>query len=59
VTGAALGVAAGAWGAVLIDLHCEMTDPLHVLLGHMLPVVLLAITGTLVARSVLAIRART
>jgi hypothetical protein len=57
-TGAALGASAGAWGAVLIDWHCELTDPRHVLLGHVLPVALLACVGALVARSLLTIRAR-
>jgi hypothetical protein len=56
VTAAATGAAAGAWGAVLIDLHCEMTDPRHVVLGHVLPVGLLVVLGAL-AGSSLAIRA--
>ena len=58
VTGAALGAAAGAWGAVLIDLHCETVDPRHVVLGHLLPVVTLAFVGALIARSSLAIHAK-
>jgi hypothetical protein len=56
VTGAALGAAAGAWGALLIDLHCEMTDPRHVVLGHVLPAAVLVIVGALVGKRVLAIR---
>lgn len=57
-TGAALGASAGAWGAVLMDCHCEITDPRHVLLGHLLPVALLVCVGALVARSLLTMRAR-
>ncbi len=45
LTGAALGAAAGAWGATLIDLHCEHADLMHVLLGHIAPVMLVAVLG--------------
>ena len=45
VTGAAIGVVSGAWAAVLIDLHCERVDFAHVTLGHVLPVVGLALVG--------------
>jgi hypothetical protein len=56
LTGAALGAAAGAWSALLIDLHCEMTGPRHVVLAHVLPAAALAVIGALAAKSVLAIR---
>ena len=56
-TGAILGAAAGAWGTVLIELHCELTLPRHVVLGHLMPIVLLAIVGAAVARSLLAVTA--
>jgi hypothetical protein len=56
LTGAALGAAAGAWGALLIDLHCETIDPSHVVLAHVLPVAALAVIGALAAKRVLAIR---
>jgi len=56
VTGAAAGAAAGAWGATLIDLHCERVDPAHILLGHLAPVAALVVVGALLARSLLAIR---
>jgi hypothetical protein len=57
--GGIAGAAAGAWGALLIDLHCERNDLPHVVLGHLLPVVVLALVGAVAARSALAIRART
>jgi hypothetical protein len=41
---------------MLIDLHCELTDPRHVLVGHVLPVVVFAALGALVGRSSLAVR---
>jgi hypothetical protein len=55
-TGAALGAAAGAWGAALIDLHCDRIDLVHVLLGHVAPVLVLTAVGALWARSALAVR---
>jgi hypothetical protein len=46
--GAALGAAAGAWGSVLIDLHCPITSSLHVDLGHVAPVALFTLLGAVV-----------
>jgi hypothetical protein len=43
--GAALGAAAGAWGALGIELFCTCPAPGHVFVGHVLPVLLLAIAG--------------
>ncbi len=48
LSGAALGAAAGAWGAFGIELFCSRATPVHVALGHVLPVVLLAAAGALV-----------
>jgi hypothetical protein len=56
--GAALGVVAGAWAAVLIDLHCEHADGMHVALGHVGPVVILALVGLVVGGGWLAVRGR-
>jgi hypothetical protein len=56
-TGAAMGVVAGVWGAVLIDLHCERTDILHVTLGHVLPVLVLALVGWVLGARWLGVRA--
>jgi hypothetical protein len=57
ITGAMTGAAAGAWGATLIDLHCELLDPTHVVLGHVLPVALLLIVGAAWGRRGLSIAA--
>jgi hypothetical protein len=54
--GALLGAAAGAWGSVLIDLHCPVVATAHVLLSHVLPVIALAALGACFA-SFLAPRA--
>jgi hypothetical protein len=48
---------AGAWASVLIDLHCECADLLHVTLGHVLPVAVLAAVGAIVGRRVIGMRA--
>lgn len=56
MTGAGLGVAAGACAWVLVDLWCPVGFVPHLLLGHVAPLVLLAIVGTLVGRRVLAQR---
>jgi len=55
VTGAALGAAAGTWGALGIELFCSQATPAHVLLGHVLPVLLLALTGALLGARVLRV----
>jgi hypothetical protein len=49
-TGAALGAAMGAWAALTITLSCECTNPAHVLLGHVFPVVLLVAAGFAMGR---------
>ena len=50
-----MGAAAGAWGGVMIDLHCEIAHEMHVALAHVLPVVVLAAVGAIVGRRVLGI----
>ncbi len=56
--GAALGAAAGAFGGISVDLWCPLTNSPHVLVGHVLPIVLLALVGMIAGRFVLAIRNR-
>jgi hypothetical protein len=58
LTGAALAVAAGAWGALGIELHCRHTSPWHVTLGHVLPVALLGLLGVVLGNRVVAIRSQ-
>jgi hypothetical protein len=57
LTGAAIGAAAGAWGAVGIELHCRHAAPFHVAFAHVLPVVALALVGLLVISPLVAVRA--
>jgi hypothetical protein len=43
--GAALGAAGGFWAATLVDMWCPVGYPLHVVLGHALPTLVLAVLG--------------
>jgi hypothetical protein len=54
--GAALGAAAGAWAAVMVELWCPLADPAHVALGHVAPVVVLILASALVGRRLFAVR---
>lgn len=56
LTGAAIGAASGAWGALAIELHCGHASPAHIVLGHLLPVVALTLVGILVGDGVVAVR---
>lgn len=59
ITGAALGAAAGAWGALAVGAHCPFTNPVHLALGHTLPILLLAVLGALIGGRGVAIQAQT
>jgi Negative regulator of sigma F len=53
LTAASIAAAAGAWAALVIELHCGIAAPSHVMLGHVLPVALLtALAGLAVGRFV-------
>lgn len=57
ITAAAIGAAAGAWGSVLIDLHCPTSAASHIAFGHVLPTVVLALLGLAAGDRVLGVRA--
>jgi hypothetical protein len=57
LTGVALGVAAGAVSWLLVDLWCPVGHAGHLLVGHVLPVVLLA-GGGAAASGLLAVSRR-
>jgi hypothetical protein len=44
--GAALGAVAGAWAAVMVELWCPLAVHQHVLVGHVLPLFVLALAGS-------------
>ncbi len=56
-TGAAIGAAAGAWGGVLIDMHCPLVQPLHVAFAHVMPVIMYATLGALLGSRLFGVRA--
>ena len=56
IQGAALGAAAGSLGGVLIDVHCAVAHPTHVVLAHVLPALVLAAFGALLGARTLAVR---
>jgi hypothetical protein len=56
--GAALGTAAGAWGLMLMSLHCAFTSATHVTLSHVGPVVAGAFLGALGGARIFGVRAR-
>jgi hypothetical protein len=57
-TGAAFGAGAGLASAVLVDLWCPVAYLPHLLLGHVLPIVILAGLGALLGWQILRIRRR-
>lgn len=54
--GAALGASAGAWGGVLIDLHCPVTHWLHVGFAHITPIVAFAALGAAFGKRTFGVR---
>jgi hypothetical protein len=56
LTGAAIGTAAAAWGAMAMPLVCGFTSPLHMILGHLLPVILIAGLGGALGERLVALR---
>lgn len=56
LTGAAMGVAAGACSWVMVDLWCPVAYVPHLLLGHLLPMVWLALMGSILGWKVISLR---
>ena len=56
VTGAALGMAAGAWAAMMAYLRCPHAAVLHVMVAHVVPTMLLAAAGAVLGRALLKMR---
>lgn len=57
--GAALGAACGAFAGVMVEMWCPVATPMHVAVGHILPIVILAIAGLLLGVRFMGIRSRT
>jgi len=58
LNGAAIGVASGACAWVALDLWCPVAFVPHLLLGHVLPLCILAGTGAVLGRALLSLRSR-
>ena len=58
LNGAAIGVASGACAWVALDLWCPVAFVPHLLLGHVLPLCILAGTGALLGQALLSLRSR-
>jgi hypothetical protein len=56
LAGAALGATAGAWAAVMVELWCPLAVPDHVVVGHVLPLVLMSIAGSIYGARKLGLR---
>lgn len=56
--GVALGVAAGAAAAILVDLWCPVGYVPHLLTGHLAPILVLAALGGLAGSRALGVKAR-
>ena len=54
--GAALGAVAGAWAAVMVELWCPLAVHDHVLPGHVLPLLFLALAGSAVGTRIFRLR---
>jgi hypothetical protein len=57
-TGAAFGAGAGLGSTVLVDLWCPVAYLPHLLLGHVLPILVLATLGGVLGSRLLAFRRR-
>jgi len=57
LTGATLGVAAGACAWVFTDLWCPVGNVSHLLVGHVLPITLLAALGAALGHLLIGVRA--
>jgi hypothetical protein len=58
LNGAAIGVASGACAWVALDLWCPVASVPHLLIGHVLPLCVLAGTGALLGQALLSLRSR-
>jgi hypothetical protein len=56
LSGGALGAAAGAWAAVVVEIWCPLAEPGHVAFGHVAPLVVLVAAGALLGARVFRLR---
>ncbi len=58
VLGAGAGAACAAWAGALIDLWCPLTNSMHVLVGHVAPLVAATAVGAIAGHFTLGVRGR-
>ncbi len=58
VSGAALGMTAGAWTAMMAYLRCAHSGALHCILAHVVPTLVLTAIGALLGWLLLRVRGR-
>lgn len=56
ITGAALGMTAGAWTAMMAYLRCPHAQAFHCVAAHVIPTIVLTMLGALLGRALLKIR---
>jgi len=56
ITGAALGMTAGAWTAMMAYLRCPHAAALHCIVAHVVPTLVLTALGAIPGRALLKIR---
>lgn len=56
ITGAALGMAAGAWATTMAYLRCPHPDPSHCVIAHVAPTLVLTALGAVLGRALLRMR---
>jgi hypothetical protein len=56
ITGAALGMTAGAWTAMMAYLRCPHAAAFHCIVAHVLPTLVLTAAGAILGRALLKIR---
>lgn len=57
-TGAALGAACGASAGVMVEMWCPVSEVRHVAIGHVAPIIALAVVGAALGVRLLAIRGK-
>jgi hypothetical protein len=56
ITGAALGMTAGAWTAMMAYLRCPHAEAFHCIVAHVIPTLVLTAVGALLGRAFLKLR---
>jgi hypothetical protein len=56
LSGGALGAAAGAWAAVMVELWCPLSNASHLAIGHVAPLVVLVLAGAIAGRRLFRLR---